>query len=84
VRPGLIITLYIMGAALFTHGLVLMITMPALPEGSGMIELYAATGPAFHSFALCLLCLAAAEILLSAKTPAWEKPSLDTDSGAGS
>jgi len=83
-KPGLIVTLYIMGAALFVHGLVVMMTMPAFPDGSGMVELYAATGPAFHSFALCLLCLAAAEILLSAKAPAWEKPSLDTDSGAGS
>ena len=66
-KPGLIVTLYIMGAALFVHGLVVMITMPTLPDGSGMVELYAATGPAFHSFALFLLCFAAAEILMPAR-----------------
>ena len=71
-KAGLIVTLYIMGAALFVHGLVVMITMPALPDGSGMVELYAATGPAFHSFALFLLCFAAAKIPVTAKPPSGE------------
>lgn len=63
-RGYLVVTLYIMALSLFAHALIVMFTMPKLPEGSDMLDLYAASGPLFHSFALCLICCVLAELLL--------------------